>query len=193
MADRSSNRKRQKREKKRRKDKIRAEDARKRRRTSLVKSPQKLIGLPLSDCYISEQWHEHGPTIVAAVSRIHPNGRIAAALFTVDLAQKGVTSAELIRDMDADQLPSLLSRRGGESAVVECAPPLVAKAVAAGLALGQENDLHPARSYAEAAVLLKGIDPEDCPHEILTGPPPAEAVKEKKAGLFDGLKKRLGL
>jgi hypothetical protein len=193
MSDRSSNRKKQKREKKRLKDKRRAGEARKRRRTSLVKSPQKLIGLPLSDCYISEQWHEHGPTIVAAVSRSHPNGRIAAALFTVDLAEKGVTGAELIRDMDAEQLPSLLSRRGDEAVIVECAPPLVAKAVAAGLALGKESSLHPARSYAEAAVLLKGIDPEDCPHEILTGPAPTEPSKAKKPGIFDGLKKRLGL
>lgn len=193
MAARSSNRQKQKREKKRLKDKRRAVEARKRRRTSLVKSPQKLIGLPLSDCYISEQWHEQGPTIVAAVSRSHPNGRIAAALFTVDLAQKGVTGAELVRDLEADQLPSLLSRRGGESAIVECAPPLVARAVAAGLALGNESGIHPARGYAEAAVLLKGIDPEDCPHEILTGPPPAEPSKVKKPGLLDGLKKRLGL
>ncbi len=63
MADRSTTRKKQKREKKRLKDKRRGDEARKKRRASLVKSPQKLIGLPLSDCFISEHWHEQGPTI----------------------------------------------------------------------------------------------------------------------------------
>jgi hypothetical protein len=194
MADRATVRKQQKREKKRLKDQQRAGEARKKRRASLVKSPQKLIGLPLADCFISEHWHEQGPTIVAAVSRSHPNGRISAALFTVDLAQRGVTGAELVRDLDPEQLPSLLSRHGGESAVVECAPALVARAVSAGLALGTANDHHPPRGYAEAAVLLEGIDPADCPHEILTGPAEAPAEPEEKSpGLLAGLKKRLGL
>lgn len=194
MADRATNRKKQKREKKRLKDKRRADEARKKRRASLVKSPQKLIGLPLSDCFISEHWHEQGPTIVGAVSRSHPNGRITAALFTVDLAEKGVTGAELVRDIEVDQLPALLSRRGGESAVVECAPALVARAVADGLALGEANGHHPVRAYSEAAVLLEGIDPADCPHEMLTGPAEAQAQPEpKKPGLLAGLKKRLGL
>lgn len=194
MADRSTTRKKQKREKKRLKDKRRGDEARKKRRASLVKSPQKLIGLPLSDCFISEHWHEQGPTIVGAVSRSHPNGRITAALFTIDLAVKGVTGAELVRDIEVDQLPALLSRRGGESAVVECAPALVARAVADGLALGESNGHPPARAYSEASVLLEGLDPADCPHAMLTGPAPSAASPEpKKPGLFAGIKKRLGL
>ena len=193
MADRSTNRKKQKREKKRLKDRKRSEDARKKRRASLVKSPQKLIGLPLAECYISEHWHEHGPTIVAAISRQHPNHRIATALLTIDLSTKGITNAELIRDMDPEQLPSLLSRHGGEAAVVECAAPLIAKVVQVALALGKANDHHPPRTWPEASVLLEGVDPEDCTHEILTGPPPVDAVPEKKPGLMAGLKKRLGL
>ncbi len=91
MADRSTTRKKQKREKKRLKDKRRGDEARKKRRASLVKSPQKLIGLPLSDCFISEHWHEQGPTIVGAISRSHPNGRITAALF-VGLVARGMAA-----------------------------------------------------------------------------------------------------
>ena len=117
MADRASTRKKQKREKKRQKDKRRAEEARRKRRSSLVKSPQKLVGLPLADCFISENWHEHGPSIVAAISRTHPNGRLAAALFTIDLAEKGVIGAELIRDkgdqtMTVEQLTAEIIPRG---------------------------------------------------------------------------------
>ena len=193
MADRAATRKKQKREKKRLKDRQRSEAARKKRRASLVKSPMKLTGLPLSDCYISEHWHEHGPTVVVCVSRQHPNQRIAAAMFTIDLAEKGVISAELIRDMPLEQLPASLSQRGENSAVVECAAPLAAKVIAAGVAMGKDSGHNPPRSFAEASVLLRGIDPEDCPHEIFTGSPPEETVAKEKPGLLAGLKKRLGL
>ncbi len=181
MVDRAQHRRQKKREKQRRRSKERARRMRSKRRVSKVRSLSRLAALPVGECYISEHWHEQGPTIIAALTRQHRNGQLAVCLLHIDLAERGILSAEVTPEVDPERLLSFLGQRAGEEALVECEPELVVHAATVGAALGAVS------AYAAVTAMFADIDPADCPHEILTGTAPPPRVEERKPGLTERL------
>ena len=141
MASKADRRRQRRREKGNSKRKVRQQAARVKRRQSKVRSTGALSGLPLGECFAGENWPEQGETVWAAVSRRHKNGKIAAAIYQVDLAEPAVLSAELIPELTPEQLHGELGRRAGEQVVAVCEPELVAGLVyAARPDAGQAED-----------------------------------------------------
>jgi len=193
MASRSEQRKKQKREKKRLKDKQRRKVARSQRRVSKVRDLSQLATLPTGPCFTSDNWHEPSPDSVwVAFSREHPNGQLAAAILHLDLSGAGVRSAEVFPELKPGQLDFEIGSRAGEQMVMQTEPELVAKLITAAQALHLDNDQPLPSDTADVLTLLSDIDPEDCPHEIITGPLPEPAPEAAPSGLLSRLKGWLG-
>jgi hypothetical protein len=192
MASNSDRRKQQKREKKRLKDKQRRQAARVQRRVSKVRDLSRLAELPLGESYASDNWHEQGPESVwVATSRVHPNGKLAAMVAHLDLRRQGILAVEVFPELKEGQLEFEIGRRAGEQIVASCEPELVAALLSAASEL---TDSAPS-ALAEAEMLLGDIDPDDCLHEILVGPPPPQLPPKPKAaggGLLSRLKGLIG-
>ena len=179
MASKAERRQQARREKKRLKDQVRQTEARERRRASRVKDPSALADLPLGECYASENWHEPGAQVWAAISRRHPNDQVSAALYRVDLAAGTLLTARVLSDVTPSQLEGELGRvAGADLAVLACEPSLVAALVYA-VVPGAADDDRPALR------LLGDLDPDECPHDIVVGaPPPPETAAPKGPGLL---------
>jgi hypothetical protein len=152
-----------------------------------------VAGWPTGDCYISESWHEQGPYVKAILSRTRDDGRVAAALFEIDLAERGVISAELHLDWTLGHLQQALAQTSQEEAMVTCEPELIARAVEEGAEWGRERGHQQAAGLERARELLGDLDPAASTHNLLLGTEPKAGKKAKSEGLFASLKKRLGV
>jgi hypothetical protein len=189
MASRTERQKQQKREKKRLRDQKRQVSARQQRRSSKTTRIDKLAQLPLGECFASECWHEQGPPSVwAAISRRHPNGRIAAGIVHLDLHTKGILRAEVHPALPQGQLEARLGQYADGDALTACEPSLVAALIDAA----QRMDTAPGQGRIAALddvmALLEGVDGADCPHEIWTGPATASEERPPRTGLVERIK-----
>lgn len=194
MASKSDRRRQQKREKKRLKDKQRRGAARRQRRASKVHNIAHLQQLPVGECFASEHWYEHGaPSVWAAFSCVHPNDSVAAAIFHLDLRERGVVSVEIVPELPAGQLAARLGQLGQGQVIRACEPELVAALVSAAQDMHLDSGRPLPSDFADAVALMDDVDPDECPHEILTGPPPEEPSKKPAGpGLLATLKGWLG-
>lgn len=191
MASKAERRKQKRREKDNRKAKARRQEARDRRKASKVRDISKLVELPEAACYASDNWHEQGPEKVwAAFSRAHPNGLVAASIFTLNLRDEGVLNAEFLPELSPSQLEGELGRRAGETVLAECEPELVVKLVDAARQLSETVPRPLPKGFSDAVSLFGDILPEDCDYEILVGDTPPEPKPESEAssGLLDRIK-----
>ena len=191
MASRSERQKQKKREKKRLRDQQRQQAARRLRRTSRTRNIDRLAALPLGECFASECWHEQGPPSVwAAVSRVHPNGRCVAGIVHLDLREQGVVSAEMHPELLPGQFEGRLGQCAGDVGVLSCDATLVAALIDAAQQMNP-GAAHPA-ALKEVLALLQGVDPADCPHDIWTGPPAETPTKKSSKGLLSRMQEWLG-
>ena len=133
-------------------------------------------GWPVHEVYVSEGWHEQGPRVRAILSRMRDDGRLAAAIFDVDLRERGVVEARLELDWQVPDLQRELVLASGEEALIACEPELVVKLVRAGARHGEGRGHSQAAGLERAEQLFGDLDPGDCRQEILVGeePPPAD-------------------
>jgi len=149
---------------------------------------------PLGECYISSNWHERGPLVHAGFTRVHTDGRKAAAFFEVDLADKGVLDCVAKAGLQEANIQGELVRRSSDdNPMLVIEPELVVKLVEAGAAWGKSrgNALPPA--YDKGHRLFGSVRGGDSPHEILCGTEEAPAPAPEAAdGMFASFKRRLG-
>lgn len=173
MADARTHRQEKKQEKKRAKDKDKARSIRTRRAGGAGSvSAEQAAGWPLGECYISQDWHEKAPQIQAIFTRLRKDGRMAAALFELDLAEAGVKGARLELDWKLSSLQQVLVALSREKPLVVCEPGLVVKVVQEAAKLGEGSTPQLARARA----LFGEIKPSSS--EILTGAAPAPKAEE---------------
>lgn len=145
---------------------------------------------PVGECYLSENWHEHGAHVHAAFVRNHSDGRLAAAFFEVDLREAGVIEVLARGGVSLGGVQGEMARRSelAGHAMLVAEPALVAKVVRTGLAWGRSRGRPDPDGLDEALGLLGELDGSDAPEAILTGdpPPPPEKRKSLFSRLFGG-------
>ena len=132
---------------------------------------------PVGECFLSQNWHEHGPRVQAVFTRVHQDGRVAAVFCDVDLRREGVLDVLFRAPVTADGVLGEVARRSEANAEqpIQVDDPLrVAKVIETGLALGSGAD-----GVGELRALLGDVDTRACPDPILTGDPPPVAPKKK--------------
>ena len=150
---------------------------------------------PVGECYVSSNWYERGAHVHAGFTRVHEDGRHAAAFFEVDLADAGVIACVAKAGLAEANVQGELVRRSSEDRpmlVIE--PELVVKLVEAGAAWGAKRGSKLPPAYDKGQRLFGDVRGADSPHEILCGTeddPAADPVVE--AGMFAAFKRRLGL
>jgi hypothetical protein len=149
---------------------------------------------PMSDCWASDNWHEQGATVEVCFTRRHEDGRMAAAFFTIDLADKGVVQVSADAPLTLTDIHGKLAKRGANGhAMLEVEPSLVVKLVDTGRDFGVKQGHVQPSGLKRARKLFAGIRGGKCPHDITTGPydPNAPKASPRSRGLFEGLKKRI--
>ncbi len=150
---------------------------------------------PVGECYVSSNWFERGVVVQAGFTRVHSDGRKAAAFFEVDLADKGVIACVAKAGLTEAHIQGELVRRSSEETpMLLIEPELVVKLVETGAdwGSGRGNKLPPA--FDKGQRLFGDVRSADCAHEILCGtedePAPAAPPSD---GMFAALKRRLGM
>ncbi len=179
MSNKDQHRKQKKREKDKRK-RASARSRRVRQNVRLQSNADGAAGWPTGDCYISDNWHEpdHEPVHLIFTRRAS-DGALAAALFSVDLIERGVLDASLRLGIGEGELQHQLVDRSKVHAVLTQDPALVVKIVTAAAQLSADSgrDLPP--DFKRANLLFGDISPDDSPVTVTTGaagPPPARKL-----------------
>ena len=148
---------------------------------------------PVGECYLSDNWPDQGARVAAVFTRRSRGGRVAIALFDVDLAEEGVVAADLRAGSDFD-LQSIVSRLSidGRSMVVR-EPSLVVKLVRAGAEHGRSLGHAPHGAYARCSRVFGDVDPAKASDEIKVGTEPSANPPPKPAGegLFARLRRKV--
>lgn len=182
-------------QKKREKQKKKRNEARK-ARASRTGRNTRAAEWPLSESWVSGNWHEVGATVQCMLTRTHPSGRMAAAVFEVDLAERGVVTADVLTDAHPAEIQQQLSRRSTDlTAMQVCEPELVLKIVREGRRHGEAQGHSQPADIQTAMALFPDVDADVCSHAIHTGKATASGTGESAAsgGLWDSFKKRIGL
>ncbi|MFL5801811.1 MAG: hypothetical protein ACJ8CR_08710 [Roseiflexaceae bacterium] len=130
-------------------------------------------GWPVHEVLLSRGWEQEAALTTILVARRSPaSGKVAAALFLVDLACLGVKSAQVKLFKDAAEYAAGL--RAHAQRVQPMAPAdfdLAAKIIFTGLEYAAGLGLKPDPVFAQAQHLLAGADPAACPTPVRTGGP----------------------
>jgi len=156
--------------------------------------PRERRGAPLATAagwttgtaYLSANWSERGAHVHAAFTRHQADGRIAAAFFEVDLAERGVIAVKSGTSYNESRILAEVGRRSEPEAMVEADPGLVAKVVHEGHRWGVEHGHSPPRGFEEALALMADMDPENYTTKIACGR--EEPPKRRSGGLFTSIK-----
>jgi hypothetical protein len=189
-----ANQREQKLQKKREKDKKKREQARKARAQKSGRNTR-AAEWPLSESWISQNWHEQGAHIHAMLTRTHTSGRMAAAVFEIDLAERGVVNASVLTDADPAEVQQQLARNSTDlSSMQVVEPELIMKMVREADLFGETNGHKQAADISKGLGLFPDVDARDCPHAILVGKPSESTGTEAKSGgLWSTIKKTVGL
>lgn len=195
MASKNEHRKQKNAEKKKLRDRERrAVAARTREQTRQLSgaTAEEAVLWPIADCYISQNWPDQGPTIHAVLTRKHAGGTVAAALFEIDLAEKGVLSAELMIGVEPIRLYAELERRSQPISLLIVDEGMVVKAVQEGSAFGVKQGHPQPENLAEVMALFGDAKP--APQQLLTGTgkKSASEATEEGGGFFSSLRRKLG-
>ncbi|GEM_PF-4906320 len=137
------------------------------------------VGWPVSDGWISSTWYEQGPEVHAAFVRQHEDGRVAGALFHLDLGTGQVLEARTVSGSEG-QLNAELSRRSSEERpMVQVPGTTVVKAALDCAEYGVARGLEVPPSFESACALFGQLNASDTEVELLLGPEPAGASATK--------------
>jgi len=190
MADKKTRRREKRRAKDRAKSKEKAASGRARRKGgAAAMTVEKASNWPVHECYVSENWHDQGPRVHAILSRVRDDGRLAVALFEVDLMEEGVVSAQVELDWQVPMLQRAVVERSEALPMVTCVPDLIAKIVEEGARYGSDKGHAQASNLAEVSALFGDVRSEDCTYDILVGDTPPPPSKKKSGGVLESLKK----
>ena len=130
-------------------------------------------GWPVHEVLLSQGWEREAALITILVARRSlKSGKVAAALFLVDLACLGVKSAQVKLFPDAAEYAAGL--RAHALRLQPMAPAdfnLAAKIIFTGLEYAASLGFKPDPVFAQAQYLLSGAEPDACPTPVPTGGP----------------------
>jgi hypothetical protein len=124
----------------------------------------------LSMCWITSDWRETKNIAQALVTRQHANGRIAAAVFVVDLACLGVKNASVTAFVsDYEFRSEFLEYMMAAQDLEVCSVDLIAKIVRTGIDYARSLGFEPHRDAKEALKFLQDTHPENSAEVVPTG------------------------
>ncbi len=184
----------QKLQKKREKDKKKRDQARKARAQKSGRNTR-AAEWPLSESWISQNWHEQGAHVHAMLTRTHASGRMAAAVFEIDLAERGVLNAAVLTDAHPAEVQQQLARNSTDlSGMQVVEPELIMKMVREADLFGETNGHRQASDIGAGLALFPDVDAKDCPHAILTGKVTETSGEQAKSGgIWSTIKRTVGL
>ncbi len=186
MSKKKSHRAGKKREKQKKKRSAAAASAAEKRRAELPTGGlRNAAGWPLAECWVTGNWHQWEVEVTAIVVRRHPMGAVAAAVFEVDLAERAVVGASVVRDHAVQRTLERVSE--GDAHLEQCSAAFVARLVGeAGAQSGSKSS-----GVKKALKLLGDADPAGSDAEFRWGYELEEADTDEKAGSAPGLMDRV--
>jgi hypothetical protein len=192
MSSKADQRKQKKREKQKKK---RADASLRRSRQVARLAPASLEATttwPVGDCYLSENWHEHGARVHAIFTRRSGDGALAGAAFEVDLVHDGLVSARPLVGLTDGALQAELVRRADDHAMVTQDAAIVVKRVEVGIRLAESNGRRIPKDTDRAREIFGDVSSDDCPHELYTGDDAAPEPPRKLGIITRALDKLFG-
>ena len=136
----------------------------------------------LGVAWASENWIEQGAQVAAVFSRRRPDGHVNAALFELDLADKGVVSAKVMSNLSDDRLLGEVGRRS-EKTMHEVSPHLVARLVREASGFGESRGHAQPKALSDALALMGDVDGSDWTDPIKLGRPGEAQPAEPSTGI----------
>lgn len=149
---------------------------------------------PMATCWASDNWHEQGAQVVVAFCRRHDDGRMAAAYFELDLAERGVVSVHADAPLTEVQVHTELAKHSSEERpLLEVDPMLAVKLVHTARDWGVKQGHDQPSGLQRAARIFGGVRGSKAREEIRTGVPDPNAPPPQPTsdGMFASLKRRL--
>lgn len=130
-------------------------------------------GWPIHEALLSRGWDRDHALATALIARRSPNtGKVAVAIFLVDLACLGVKSAQVRLHKDVTEYNAgLRAHIVGRQPMATAGFNLAAKIVLTGHAYAAALGFKPDPVFAQALPLLSGADPDADPTPVRTGGP----------------------
>jgi hypothetical protein len=115
---------------------------------------------PFHECLITRDWDQPGVLVQILVSRISPEGGIAAGVFLIDLGALGVKNAMAHYFSQHRDYEDLRSRLTSLMPMKSSDPNLAARIVREGVDYARRLGFSPNRDYPDAALVLQGTEPD---------------------------------
>lgn len=147
---------------------------------------------PVSEAWISDNWHEEGAEVHGVLVRTHSNSGTSAAIFVhANLDQVGFASLDIEVGVPEGVIRNRLVELAEEVTFMEVQPEQVSRLVydARRLAVRCEQPLP--KNLADALSLLEGIDEREAPYDFSIkeddDEPTEQSGEVKRQGLFSRL------
>jgi hypothetical protein len=125
---------------------------------------------PLHECWIAKEWREEGAIVQVIVSRLSPQGQVAAGVFLVDLGCLGVKNAfGRVFDTRLGYAQELLQHTLATQEMIECSLDLAAKVIRDAIAYARDLGFSPHRDYRDAVLVLGDANPDACDEIVPLG------------------------
>jgi hypothetical protein len=155
---------------------------------------------PTGDCYLSQNWTDWGQTVHAIFTRRHDSGRLAVALFEIDMARRGIINVRATAQYDEFRLGNDLDQRSSDdSPLLVVEPELIVKLVMESYQFGVSSGHGEPQGYAKSIALFGSITASDSDQFILLGNEdedgPTEDVPREPSseGWLSSIKRAVGL
>ncbi len=144
---------------------------------------------PVGECWISQSWSEPGSRIQAVFTRAHATGRAAAAMFELDLDQRGLIATSVLLDGDPRRIQAhLVAVSDEDHGMMQVDAELLVKIVRTAGRIASANGTSLPGDWATALQLFGDIR-GDTPVEVIAE---AEPEPEPRRGMLDAIKARFG-
>lgn len=121
---------------------------------------------PVTEAWISADWHEPGVVVHAALFRGHQAGAEASVHLRVDLAGDAPLYTRCFEPAASNEARAALAEVSEATPLIEAPPEAIARLLEDGLKIERRSERKPPPEAGRARELLKGLDANDCPWDF---------------------------
>jgi len=140
-----------------------------RKKSVMLWSDEAIGSWPIHGAWITSKWQEKSLAGIFIIRR-QTNGAYAFANFLVDLGCLGLKDTFARINLAWEDIRAkLFQDEPGPWKLVECDPNLAAKILLTGVEYAENLGFQPHRDFVKTLPYLQGLDPDLCPHPVITG------------------------